>query len=68
MMLGGFIRLGGVVLSIGGVIVLVVGLCADKPRGRPLACGLLATLVGLLLFAAGRFMTDLFGGRGAREE
>ena len=68
MMLGGFIRLGGVVLSIGGVIVLVVGLCADKPRGGPLACGLLATLVGLLLLAAGRLITDLFGGRGAREE
>jgi uncharacterized membrane protein HdeD (DUF308 family) len=62
-MIGGLIRLGGIVLSIGGVIAIGVGL-SDRSANQEVICwSILAILGGLLLFATGRIIADLFGGQ-----
>jgi hypothetical protein len=58
-MVAGIIRLAGLVLSIYSTVAIVIGF-SDRPGGGTVAA-VMGLFGGLLLFALGRILADLFG-------
>ena len=57
-MVGGWIRLAGIILSIGSVVSIATGLSSGNMNYT--GFGVLGIFGGLLLFAVGRIVADLF--------